>query len=354
MKTLLITACGLSSRFEGLRPKWMLTHPNGRLMLTQSISGLNLEAFDRICFSFLQEHFDEYQCMDGIKKCIQELGVLEKSEIKLFPNRTKDQAQTVYESLDLFNIEGSFLVKEIDNYFEFDCLDDGNIVCYSDLNDTTSINPTNKGYVVTDGKKIKKMVEKKVVSTTFSCGAYQFENANYFKKAYQELRKVNSDNLYLSTVIDLMISEGQDFYAAKAENYLDWGTKEDWLDYCSDFATIFCDLDGTLLTSSGEYFKPHWEEARPIQENVDKLNQLYDSNKVKIIITTARKEKFKDLTVEQLKRYNIKYHDLIIGLGHCKRILINDFATTNPYPSAKAINIKRNHNTLADFLGELK
>ena len=353
MKTLLVTACGLSSRFEGLRPKWMLTHPIGELMLARSISGLGFDSFDKICFSFLKEHFDKYECLDGIKKCIKELGISSKSEIKLFPHRTKDQAQTVYESIGLFNIKGSFLVKEVDNYFEHNSLNEDNTVCYSDLNDTTRINPTNKGYVVLNKDKIQKMVEKKVVSTTFSCGAYQFRDADYFRETYRELSETTSENLYLSTVIDFMISKGEIFRGAKVKDYIDWGTKEDWLNYCNEFATIFCDLDGTLLTSSGEYFKPYWEEAKPIQENVDKLNQLHDSGKAKIIITTARKKKFKTLTIEQLEKYNIKYHELIIGLNHCQRILINDFAPSNPYPSATALNLKRNDNNLSALLNIL-
>ena len=34
MKNLIVTAAGLSSRFEGLKPKWMLTHPKGNWMIT--------------------------------------------------------------------------------------------------------------------------------------------------------------------------------------------------------------------------------------------------------------------------------------------------------------------------------
>ena len=76
MKTLLITACGLSSRFEGLRPKWLLTHPKGNIMLIEALSGLDFSQFDKICFSFLQEHFTEYECLVGIKKAISELEKL--------------------------------------------------------------------------------------------------------------------------------------------------------------------------------------------------------------------------------------------------------------------------------------
>ena len=43
-----------------------------------------------------------------------------------------------------------------------------------------------------------------------------------------------------------------------------------------------------------------------------------------------------------LSEYNIKYKTIISGCNHAQRILVNDFAPTNPYPSCKAISIPRN------------
>ena len=38
MKTLLLPVAGKSARYPGMRPKWLLTMPNGKLMIEQSIS----------------------------------------------------------------------------------------------------------------------------------------------------------------------------------------------------------------------------------------------------------------------------------------------------------------------------
>jgi hypothetical protein len=80
------------------------------------------------------------------------------------------------------------------------------------------------------------------------------------------------------------------------------------------------------------------------------VNALYDSNKVRIVITTSRSEAFREVTVAQLKREGIKYHDLMLGLSHGKRVIINDFAPTNPYRSCDAINIPRNSSALASLI----
>ena len=46
----------------------------------------------------------------------------------------------------------------------------------------------------------------------------------------------------------------------------------------------------------------------------------------------------------------IKYHQLIMGLPHSKRVLINDFSETNKFPTAEAINIYRNSKDLGKLL----
>lgn len=41
---------------------------------------------------------------------------------------------------------------------------------------------------------------------------------------------------------------------------------------------------------------------------------------------------------------------LIMEVHHAKRILINDYANSNPYPSAIAINLKRDSEDLGDLI----
>ena len=60
MKTLLLPVAGKSARYPGMRPKWLLTMPNGKLMIEQSISKLNCNKFDKIYVIALKEHLDKY------------------------------------------------------------------------------------------------------------------------------------------------------------------------------------------------------------------------------------------------------------------------------------------------------
>lgn len=74
---------------------------------------------------------------------------------------------------------------------------------------------------------------------------------------------------------------------------------------------IFCiDIDGTLCTEGTKY-----ENAQPIQKVIDKINHLYVDNT--IILHTARGASsgydWRPLTEHQLKTWEVKYHNLIMG-----------------------------------------
>jgi hypothetical protein len=146
-----------------------------------------------------------------------------------------------------------------------------------------------------------------------------------------------------------MILSGDIFYGTKSCEFLDWGTSYDWEKYCRNFYTIFVDMDGTLITNTSSIIPPYIGDGEPIFDNINILNSIYDKGLCKIIITTSRKEEYRDLTLQELKRNNIKYDMLIMDLPHCQRILINDYAPSNPYPSAISVNISRNTNTLKDL-----
>ena len=352
MKNLIITAAGLSTRFEGLKPKWMLTHPKGNWMIVEALKNLDFDSVDKVYLGFLQEHIDKYNCRSAIDLCIKELGIGDKAEVILLDKRTDNQPHTVYEVIKKANVKGQIIIKEVDNRFKYD-IEDGNFMCYYDLNKTTSINPSNKSYItIGDDGYISSLVEKQVISHTFGCGSYSFENSEDYCEYFEKLSK-NTTNLYLSDIIKDMIKDGFLFKPVLVSDYIDWGTKEDWFDYVRQYKTLFVDLDGTLVKSSGKYTPPYWGETDGIRENIDFLNRLYDTGKVYIILTTARPSSARDVTLKQLDREGVKYDNIIFDLFHANRTLINDYGTSNPYPTCDAVNIVRNSNELERFLKDL-
>ena len=73
------------------------------------------------------------------------------------------------------------------------------------------------------------------------------------------------------------------------------------------------DIDGTLCTlvKNADYKK-----AQPLSNRIEKVNKLYDEGNT-IIFFTARgyvtKIDWRELTLNQLEEWNVKYHELILG-----------------------------------------
>ncbi len=317
-------------------------------MVVESLLGLEMSSIEKIHLVVLREHLKKYKCEQGILTAFREANLEDKLEIVVLDKETKSQPETVYRALQEQNIDGSFYIKDTDNFF-VTRLQSGNIVSTYDINKMDLVHASNKSFVTADEKRvISNIVEKQVISSKFCVGGYGFSDSKEFIRSYERLE--NNSDLYVSHIIFDMMLNGAEFQNQDVESYIDWGTIKEWNDFKSQYATIFIDLDGVLVENSSSYFEPIWGTTESIQENVDAINKLYHTGKVKIIITTARKSAFKEATLDQLKRLGIKYHQIIFDLLHSKRIIVNDYAKSNPYKSCDAININRNSSELKQMI----
>ena len=350
MRSLIVPMAGRSTRFPNMRPKWMLSHPmSHRMMVTEAISGLNLDFFDNIYFLCLQEHEDKYSFMKGFVAELDDAGLRAKSNIVLLPEQTDSQSETVYTFLSGYDLDGFIFIKDSDGFYRCD-VEERNQVAYFDLNDMDDINARTKSYVDLDvNDVVTNIVEKKVISSTFSSGGYGFADAKEFCKTFEKLQDMDGE-CYISHIIFEMMLSGSTFYGTKTTDFKDWGTLDAWNKYKSQYKCLFVDIDGTLITNSSHHFPPYTGSGEPIEDNIDLLAELHEQGKAKIILTTSRPERLRQLTIQELQTKGIPFDDLVMGLPHCQRIVINDFARSNPYPSCSAINIPRNENNLTEFL----
>lgn len=341
---------GKSTRFPNLRPKWMLTHPMGGFMGTEALRGLNLESFSTIYFVTNREHQDQYQFIDSFIEYLHLINERINVEFLLLDKQTKSQPETVYECIRQKKITGSILVKDSDNFFEVTIGDQGNFVCYFDLNDGNQFNARNKSYIQFDNNGfINNIVEKKIVSSTFSVGGYGFEQAEEFCKYFEMLQNLDAE-VYMSNVIFEMLLAGHKFVGIPVTKYEDWGTLEEWNKYKQTFKTLFVDLDGVLIENTSVYTTPFTGTGKPLYSNIKVLQALHSTKRTRIIITTARPGACRKLTEQELRENKIPYDVLLMDLPHTQRIIINDYADSNPFPSCRAINIKRNSDVLKEYL----
>ena len=88
------------------------------------------------------------------------------------------------------------------------------------------------------------------------------------------------------------------------------------------FKTIFSDIDGTLIE------QVRFEELNPNVVNVligvkEKMDEWYEMGHY-IVLTTARPENLREVTIQQMATAGIRYHQLVMGIGREERILINN------------------------------
>ena len=86
--------------------------------------------------------------------------------------------------------------------------------------------------------------------------------------------------------------------------------------------TIFSDIDGTLVHQVlFEEIDPFTSRALP--GVVETMTKWFKEGH-HIVLTTARPEYLRDLTIQEMDLLGIPFHQLVMGIGRAERILINN------------------------------
>ena len=91
-KNLILPVAGKSSRYPGMRPKWLLTMPDGKLMVEKSVELFDLNEFSRVIVVALKEHIDRYTSTKVLSKILQN-NFSKKIELVQLKNETTCQAE---------------------------------------------------------------------------------------------------------------------------------------------------------------------------------------------------------------------------------------------------------------------
>ena len=328
MRTLIVPAAGKSSRFPNVRPKWLLTHPTGDLMIKKVLDASNYKEFDRVVISILRDHCNRHGA-DTILRQIFGPDI----DILILEEPTSSPAETVYLTIKNAGVTGQIIIKDSD--------------CIVESNSMYTKNVKNDDDIILD------IIEKEVVSNIICLGVYSV-SATDFMAAFEEVRDSltykSSSEIYVSHIISYLILEKQKiFNYVKSTRFVDWGTADDWAHERSKFKTYVFDIDGVLLKNYGKYGTKNWSNTfEPIEDNMRTLKNISDEGH-QIIFMTSRPEEYLGQFKTYLQSKDIKYKEIITGCFHGQRVIINDFANTNPWPSCTAISIKRD-DKLQDYM----
>lgn len=351
MQTLIVPCAGRSSRFPKMKPKWLLTHPDGTLMIEKALARLNLNSFDRIIFTIVREHDEKFDASLILRQIFPDS---DRYEICILDSFTKSASETVYLTLEEKKVVGGIVIKDSDNGLAVRLPDfpKNYIVGYDLIKHPHVSNITGKSFlVVNDQGIVSDIIEKRIVSNIICLGVYAFEDADMFRDGYSALVKNEIEGeMFVSHVISYLLSKGNFvFEHVEAIGFDDWGTLDEWKNVQKQYRTYFVDVDGVLLKNSGKYGRVNWgNNVTVIEKNMRAICKIQNEGG-QIVITTSRPESLRSDLERILNEHGVRPHAIVMGLNHAARVLINDFAPTNPFPSSQAISIPRDSD-VSDYL----
>lgn len=307
MSTLIVPCLG--RRIVNEIPQYLHRHPNGKLLIERSIEGIFSEEYDRVVVVLLEDDIEEWHADIIIEEELKKYPI----EIVVLNSMTSGPAETVYMAIQKANIEGSVVVKDVDNYLKIKNVPHGNFVAGLDLNtwERDVHNLRNKSFLILNEQgNLLDIIEKKVRSDVICLGLYGFNKAEDFIKSYKKLNDISYpiSKLYISHVISYLIGySGRVFHYMEALEYENWGDERLWKDMQRDYTLYFIDLDN-ILGKNGTL-----SEA-----NKKKLSVLQQRG-ASFIGYTVENEEYKISALKVLQSAGLQFIKIIYGCPYSEK-----------------------------------
>jgi hypothetical protein len=326
----------------------MLTLPEGDLALARAAASLPSAAYERTVIAVRSEHEAQYQATALLRRVFGE-----NVEVLVLDRDTRGPAETVVEMIRRGNVAGAIFIKDADSFFNPVPAPNGNFVALSDVRLSPHMaNVGAKSFaVINENNLVVEMVEKSLASNFVSVGLYGFTDAGNYLHLFNHLSNdTENQEIFVSHVMNRGIVDGMMVSPLMVSGLIDVGTLEDWRRHVRPRGTIVTDLDGVVFENHSRYFPPFWTDAdKSIDDNVAALLHWQNMG-AQLIFMTARPEEFRAKTEQALAKLGLRAHALIMDCHHGRRFLINDHATSNPFPAAVAVSTERNSPNLSTYL----
>lgn len=333
----IVPCAGRSSRFPNTRPKYLLTMPDGELMLQHVVRNW-IEDYP-VVVVINREHEEQYRVVDIIERIWGKTV-----SVHIVEHYTNGPAETIYETIRDWD-DTPFYVQDCDSLFNIKLpAVNRNFVAHVNLNDyPTLTNIAAKSFVTLHEELLTNIVEKRLISDNICVGGYGFHSSYGYRHHYELLveRQGKDSELFISHVIKTMMENGCIFGGVRAINYLDCGTYESFIENQKRHATIFCDLDGVVFYNQSRYFENNYSIEPKLKPQAVSFLLGKQENGAHIVFTTARPSGVAGITEAALDAAGFKDYRILYDLPHAPRMLINDVSASNPWPSAIAINSPR-------------
>lgn len=261
-------------------------------------------------------------------------------------NLTQGPVETIYELTKIIEKNHSnegLLIVDGDTFYRKNIIKNINKKKNTIFYHSSKIKEPIFSYIKLRGKKVIQIKEKIKISNNANTGAYYFNNIKKFNLFAFKLLKKNK-KIYVSDIYKKLIKTKEDVFAQKLldSEFSCLGTPKQVIEFCNKEKIEkkrFCfDLDNTLVTFPSKI--RDYNTVKPIPRNIKFLNYLHSLGHY-IIIFTARRMRthngnisrvikdIKQITIRQLKKFDIKYHKLIFGKPYAHYYI--DDLSINPF-----------------------
>lgn len=338
----LMPCAGLYKRFPDDVPKYLRVLSDMRPMFSWALDSVrNYPGGVKLYFAIRKENDDIWDAASVIKQFEN------NAEVMILDHQTNGPACTVYEMIKHFRIDGRFIIKDCDCYFNSNGVWPINSAVYLGWRESAVGDRGNKSWVEVKDGFVASICEKEKPLDWYCHGGYQFESAIEFINVFDRIN--DTKEIFCSNIIDKMLKMGVKFQAISCQDLYDWGTWEKYVSWRQKRKSYFIDIDGTITNAGGPFGKNNWKNVKVISGVKEKIQSLKNDG-CAIYIVTSRPELESESTEEILKNGGIVWDKIIYGIQNGPRIMINDYANSNPYPSVEAVNTERNSGSWIEMI----
>ena len=331
---------GLCKRFPPGPPKYLRVMNDMRPMFSWALDSVRrFPGGIQPYFAILREHEEQWHVADVIRQFEPAAAIL------VLDHPTRGPACTVDEMIRQFAIRGSFLVKDCD--CAFTVVDTCTAVdvwpkesaIYVAWRETAEGDRASKSWVEIRNGYVADIAEKQRPLDWYCHGGYQFDDAADFLYAYRHVN--GASEVFLSHVISKMLGVGVPFKAVEVCDPHDWGTWAKYVSWRQKRKSYFIDLDGVVTNCGTPFGQDGWPTTDVLPDVADKIKSLREAGSA-IYFVTARPESAADYTEKSLAAAGIAWDRIFYGIQGGPRVIVNDYADSNPYPACEAVNTWRN------------
>ena len=289
-RTLIAPCAGLSTRYGSGKPKYLYTLPNGKPLFIEALLPL-IRYHDEVIFVILKNHVDTYEAETIISQAFSKYNLNVKIRIHVIDSVLNGPAASVASALEAYDVKGSITIKDCDSLLDIDESYPSfeNYVGYANAQTQHIERISSKSSLEVDSQsKILRIVEKQLFSSLISAGIYGFEDSVLFRDYYKNLLvNLNGRELFVSHIIESMIMDHHSFWSYEVKNFVDLGTKEDFLRYAKRFSTLFCDIDGVIFKNRGYLGSTTWhDKPEALSKNIESV--LEKTKQGSVLLLTLR------------------------------------------------------------------